>query len=233
VNGDAFGRLISCYYGTKGTNFFWPPHRTCYTSETDYSANFESEKHSFTSSKTGQGLGTETFEIHDSPHLDFIPLDVLTEFPELNGIIIKSCKLPTLKSGLFKSEFNKIEYLRLDMNEIEVIEPKAFEHLNKLKWISLEENNLQTLSYKIFKNNPDLKYVSLYDSKIHSIHPSFFDGLQKLKLMYFDDNICTNAVIGCKTCVITQADLKSNLQKCFDNCKDGSDCNNAYLAHEN
>jgi Leucine-rich repeat (LRR) protein len=127
--------------------------------------------------------------------------------------------LPTVKSGLFKAELNKIEYLFLVSNQIEVIEPKAFEHLNKLKWIALRANKIQTLSYRLFKNHPDLKYISLEHNQINAIHPNFFDGLSKLKQIDLAWNVCVRTNIGCKNCTITQEELKSGLQECFDNCK--------------
>jgi Leucine-rich repeat (LRR) protein len=230
MTGAASGREIRCSYESWLGVTFWPSNKYCETKRMDLSLKFETEKHSFSGSAE-EKLEAETFEIARSPQLDFIPLDIITEFPNLSGIIIRSCKLPTVKSGLFKSELNKIKYLRLDRNEIKVIEPKAFEHLNKLKWISLQENNLQTLSNKLFKKNPDLKYISLYDSKIHSVHPSFFDGLPKLRVIDFRDNACSGDQIGCEYCpIVTQTDLQSKLKECFDNCKEGTTCHNSNIA---
>jgi hypothetical protein len=114
-----------------------------------------------------------------------------------------------------------------------VIEPKAFEHLNKLKWITFARNNLKSLPYRLFKNNPHIIFLKGYDNHINSINPHFFDGLNNLKMINFENNRCTKSLIECEDCVITQADLKKKFQKCFDNCADDSECNSANLAHGN
>jgi Leucine-rich repeat (LRR) protein len=238
MTGDAFGRHLECstqtYYFT-----LWPSFKYCATYQVDYSASFEKEKHSF-SIKYSQYYGSaqkseiKTFYIRYSAQVDFIPLDILSEFPNLNGLMLEGCDLPIVKSGLFKEELQKIEYLDLAVNKIESIEPEAFEFLIKLKWIRLSSNNLQSLPYRLFENNPDLFYINFnYDNKINSIHPSAFDGLQKLKLIDFTNNKgCINVEIGCETCLISQSEIRGNLQGCFDNCSNGTTCYSSHLAHE-
>jgi Leucine-rich repeat (LRR) protein len=125
------------------------------------------------------------------------------EFSNLNGLDIYECNLPTLKSGLFKEEFQKIEFLKLEWNRIENIEPEAFQYLIKLKWVRLYRNNLKTLPNRLFGNNPALEYIDLERNQINAIHPNFFDGLEKL---------------------VTKTELSSNLQKCFENCSIDSIC---------
>jgi hypothetical protein len=181
--------------------------------QVDYSAKFSTEKHTFSGTPSLKSVSTAFF-IFDSPQVDFVPLEIFTEFPNLNGLGIMHCKLPTLKAHLFKPEFERVEYLNLRANGIELIEPNAFQYLIKLKWISFYNNNLHTLSNRLFENNPDLIYIDLQYNKINSIHPSFFDGLQKLKLVQFEENHCIKHDIGCETCLIDQAELKEKLRKC-------------------
>jgi hypothetical protein len=121
-----------------------------------------------------------------------------------------------VKSGLFKPEFEKIEYLNLLHDSIETIEPEAFQHLVKLQWIRLYNNYLQTLPDRLFENNPDLIYIDLAKNQITSIVSNFFDGLEKLKLVEFKNNLCIGEDIGCVTCLVTQSDLKEKLQKCHN-----------------
>jgi Leucine-rich repeat (LRR) protein len=232
MTGAAFGRELQFGYGIRDFTL-WTLHEFCITTGVDYSAKFEKEKHTFIGSPT-QKSGAKSFEISRSPKIDFIPLDILTEFPNLNGIIINLSNLPVLKEGLFKPDFQKIELLNLEANNIETIEPNALQHLSKLKWIRLFDNNLKSLPYQVFKNNPDLIYIDLNENQLNSIHPKFFDGLLKLKLIELDfANLCIEENIGCETCLIKQSDLKAKLQKCFDNCSDGTDCFNSYQAHGN
>jgi hypothetical protein len=221
------GRELQCTYTTWSTTLS-PSSRWCYTDSIDYSSKFEKEKHSFSGSAT-EKYELKNFQISRSSQVDFIPLDILTEFPNLNGLSISSSKLPTVKSGLFKIELQKIEYLFLYSNQIVSIEANAFEYLSKLKWIRLESNKLESLSYKLFKNNPDLIYINLKQNKINSIHSNFFDGLQKLKLVQFDGNLCIQTDIGCETCSITPTDLNNKLENCFTNCAKDTTCHASIL----
>jgi hypothetical protein len=227
MTGAAFGRRLECDYNTESFTL-WHSHKRCRTESVDYSAKFEPEKHSFTGNSTVKS-GTTTFEISKSPKVEFIPLDILTEFPKLNGLMIRCSNLPTIKAGLFKTELDKIEYLDLWDSKIESIELSAFQHLIKLRWISLGSNKIETLSHQIFKNNPLLIYINLYSSQINSVHPNFFDDLHKLKLIEFDDkDLCIKTKVGCETCQITQKDLKEKLRDCFSNCSNNTVCQGTF-----
>jgi hypothetical protein len=246
MTGAAFGRQIQCTYWTWSQTL-WPNIISCYTPHnTDFSAYYESEKHSFyipeskyadygdygsSKSTVVSKSSINTFYIYGSQKLDFIPLDILTEFPNLNGLFLSGVNLPIVKAGLFKAELQRIEYLYLT-GTIESIEPQAFQYLVKLKWILLGSNNLKSLPHQIFKNNPDLIYI-LLGNKLNSIHPTFFDGLNKLKMVDFTRNVgCNNGNIGCETCLITQSDLRGKLQGCFDNCSNGTASLTSNLAQE-
>jgi hypothetical protein len=235
MTGAAFGRELECHTYSIYLDFtLWPSLKVCYTDHVDYSAKFESEKHSFSIIRSSaQKSEITAFYIYNSVQVDFIPLDILSEFLNINGLILVYCDLPTVKSGLFKAELQKIEFLNLGSNKVESIEPQAFQYLISLKWISLGDNNLQTLPHQIFKNNPDLFYIDLQQNKINSILPNFFDGLHKLKLVDFTEgNLCIDDQIGCKTCLITQSELRGDLQDCFDNCSNDTTCLTSYRTHE-
>ncbi len=214
LTGAAFGRELGCRYNTW-TDTLRSSYKYCATEGIDFSAKFETEKHSFSSSSS-EKIETTAFGIQYSPQVDFIPLEIFKEFPNLRGLTILDSNLSTLKTGLFKAEFKEIEYLELHYNNIETIEPEAFQYLVKLQWISLFRNNLQTLPDRLFENNPDLIYIDLAGNKINSIVPNFFDGLEKLKLVEFKENLCIDEDIGCETCLITQSDLKEKLQNCYN-----------------
>jgi hypothetical protein len=107
MTGVASGRELDCTF-EKLSAPLWPSHRTCRTDSIDYSAKFQTEKHSF-SGNSSKKSDTTTFRIKESPQVDFIPLDILTEFPSLNGLAINSGNLQTVKAGLFREELNQIE----------------------------------------------------------------------------------------------------------------------------
>ncbi len=208
-------RELKCYYDTTDLYTLWPSNDRCTTNQIDFSADFEPELHSFTGSPEEKSE-VKTFRTRRSPNFDFIPLEILSEFPNLNGLAVEFSKLPTLKAGLFKPELEKLEYLHLGYNEVEVIEPKAFQYLIKLKWVSFYENKLKALPHKLFKNNPDLVYINFEENQINSIQPNFFDGLASLKMVEFGSrNRCIRINIGCGNCSDIQSDLKRELKKCF------------------
>jgi Leucine-rich repeat (LRR) protein len=201
MTGVAFGRELECYYKTWFP-ILWSSHKYCHTLSVDYSAKFENEKHSF-SGNFSEKSELKTFYISRSAQLEFIPRDILTEFPNLNGLVINQCNLPTLRTGLFKADFDKIEHWRLESNKIELIQPGVFQNLNRMKWISLDDNNLQTLPHRLFKYNPNLVYISLANNQINSIHPNFFEALHNLKMIDLrGENVCIQKEIGCSTCRI-------------------------------
>jgi hypothetical protein len=212
--GAAVGRELGCRYNTW-TDTLRSSYKYCATEGIDFSAKFESEQHSFSSSSS-EKIETTAFGIQYSPQVDFIPLEIFEEFPNLRGLTILDSNLSTLKTGLFKVEFKEIEFLELHYNNIETIEPEAFQHLIKLQWIRLFRNNLRALPDRLFENNPDLIYIDLAGNKINSIVPNFFDGLEKLKLVEFKENLCIDEEIGCSTCLITQSHLKEKLQNCHN-----------------
>jgi hypothetical protein len=227
LTGAAFGRELACFEFTAKSATLWPAHEQVYIRNLDLSTKFETEKHSFKLTPAKK-FEIKTFQIHESPQLDFIPLGILSEFPNLDGLIILHCNLPTVKSGLFKPDFGIIEYLSLQGNKIEKIEAEAFQYLINLKWLDLYKNSLKTLSHQIFKNNPDLAYIDLNYNQMLTVHPNFFDGLEKLKLIEFRfGNYCLHSMIGCETCSIDQTEIKSKLQTCFDYCLEDKECQNS------
>jgi hypothetical protein len=64
----------------------------CHTESNDFSARFEADVHSFSGSPAKK-LETKTLAIFQSPNIDFLPLDIVTEFP-MNGLSINLCNLP-------------------------------------------------------------------------------------------------------------------------------------------
>jgi Leucine-rich repeat (LRR) protein len=208
------GRELKCSYDTFWTLPVWTRHSYCKINSIDFSASQQSEKHAFSGSSS-EKAEAKTLFIHNSPNLDFIPIDAIQEFPKLNGLFLKSCNLQSVKSGLFTSDFEAIELLYLGQNKIKSIEETAFEHLVKLKWISLEFNKIQSLPVRIFKSNLQLNYINFKSNEIHSISNKFFDGLKQMKIVRFDKNQCVNATIGCETCTISDSALNTDLITCF------------------
>ncbi len=203
----------------------WPEFQQCELSQVDLSEFFQSQVHSFTGS-TSQKSQTTAVEFYHSPQIDFIPKEILEEFPNLNGFKFYSCNLPVVKNDLFSPEFVVLEYLSLQAKKIVSIEPFAFQNLKNLKWLSLYDNKIKSLPFNLFQNNPKLIYLDFDSNQINSISPNLFKNLNQLKRVDFRWNQCVNQVFGCETCSqsIYESDLDSGLSTCFQNCLKDPEC---------
>ncbi len=160
----------------------------------------------------------------DSLTIDFIPREILKEFPNLNGLVFHNCNLPVIKNDLFPKDFKVVELLAFGKSQIVSIEPLAFQHLNNLKWLRVWNNHIQSLPVNLFQSNPNLIYLGFYFNKINSVNPDFFKNLKQLKFVDFEGNPCVDKKIGCKACSVAQTDLESEFSVCFANCLDDPDC---------
>ncbi len=219
---DSFERDLSCI-STSWTAPLWPTHKACYVRYVDFSEKFRSEKHSFSGSSS-EKLGIKALHIYNSDKIDFVPIDIFVEFPNLNGLLYSVCTLPVVKSGLFTAEFRKLEYLYFQSANVQSIEASAFEHLINLKWISFDRNQIKSLPFSIFKSNPNLIYVSFGSNQITSINPVLFKNLTNLKIVEFTGNQCVDKKFGCESCSLSQSDFENDLSKCFSNCQNDEVC---------
>jgi Leucine-rich repeat (LRR) protein len=186
-------------------------------------------EHSF--SGTAADKSSVTIVVFYKPsQIEFLPNQILTDFPRLNGIRIWYCKtFTTIRDSFFGQDFNVIQYLSFYRNKIATIEANAFQHLTNLKWIDLGGNQLSSLPHQIFRNNPELFAIWLPGNKINSITPDFFKNLNKLQCVYFGNyDQCTKKIFDCHTgsgsCSISQPELDSGLSSCYNNCLGDVEC---------
>jgi Leucine-rich repeat (LRR) protein len=217
------GRQLGCDYGTDWWDM-WPTYHYCKLSNVDLSKSFESQIHSFSGSSSQKSEAT-VVRLDNSPQIDFIPKQILEEFPNLNGLIITSSNFPVLKNDLFSEDFVVLEYLYLSYNKIASIESLAFQNLKNLKWLALNYNNIRSLPFNLFQKNPKLIYLDFRGNQIISISPNLLKNLNQLKKLDLEDSECVSRGFGCDTCSpISQSDLDSYLSECFQNCLKDPDC---------
>jgi Leucine-rich repeat (LRR) protein len=195
-------------------------------SSVDLSERYTAVEHSFTGIAEQKSAAT-VVGFQDATQVDFLPKEILNEFPKLNGIRIENCNtLTTIREDFFSDEFKVIQYLDLYRNKIETIETNAFQHLPNLKWIGLASNELHSLPHQLFKNNLEIIVIWLWSNNIISITPDFFKNLNKLQYVDFNPNRCIEKDFGCGTgsCSVSQEELDSGLSACHKNCLDDSEC---------
>jgi hypothetical protein len=189
------------------------------------SENFKTEEHSF--SGTPEQKAAVTIVVFYKPsQIDFLPTQILNDFPQLNGIIIAICEtFKIIRDNLFTEDFSAIQYLDLYSNKIETIEANAFQHLPKLKWIQLAGNQLRSLPHQIFRTNPELIGIELHGNKINSITPDFFKNLNKLQRVDPNPNPCIKEEFGCYSgsCSVSQEELDIGFSTCYLNFLQGEE----------
>jgi hypothetical protein len=222
------GRKLTCYYDTDSSSSYalWPTFNLCKIDSVDLSEHYKNAEHSFSGTPEEKSAVSVVF-FNTPAQIEFLPKQMLKDFPQLNGLQIQHCKtLTTIRDTLFTEDFGAIQYLDLWHNKIATIEPNAFHHLPKLKWIQLAANQLNSLPHQIFKNNPELISIELHGNQIYSITPDFFKNLNKLQRVDPNPNACTNKEFGCYSgsCLVSQVELNSGLSTCYSNCLADSEC---------
>jgi hypothetical protein len=119
--------------------------------------------------------------------VEFIPLQLLKLFPNLNGVAIVDTNIPIVKYEFLKTDFKMIQHLGLVDCEIKEIEETAFSDLPNLKWIDLRDNRLREIQHKIFANNPKMEYINVMENKIKILHPQIFDSFEGQYLFLIDE----------------------------------------------
>jgi Leucine-rich repeat (LRR) protein len=131
--------------------------------------------------------------------IDFIPLEIFQEFPNLKLLFIRLSNLPIIKANLFTEEFIKIECLYLKDNNIQEIEEDAFSELKELKLIDLSGNEIESIRHDIFKNNLKLEMIDFTFNDIKLLNVDLFKNLVNLKelsINYSDYKIDNNTMVN-------------------------------------
>jgi Leucine-rich repeat (LRR) protein len=152
--------------------------------------------------------------------VEFIPKEVLQQFPSLNGLEFWWSTIPVLRSSFFTEEFVNIEHLYFQGNRITAIESEVFKFLTKLKWVDLGRNEIQQVNENIFNDNKQLEFVSFHGNSIESMNEKLFNDLTQLKFVDLRANECTDELFGCledERCFTSTSLLKTKLQLCSSN----------------
>jgi hypothetical protein len=146
------------------------------------------------------------------PAANFIVIEILKRFPNLNGLRFWNSSIPILKN-IFFVEMKMIQYLGLEQNKIKVLEAHVFDELVELKWINLVDNEIEEILHPIFAKNKKLEFVNLSLNKIRTLHPNLFDDLPKLVEVRFYWNPTINKDFDQSNMKM----LREELKPLFDN----------------
>jgi hypothetical protein len=162
-------------------------------SRANFSSSPVSKSFAFTGSNFDKNNATAVW-FALSPSIDFIPLEIFNEFPNLNGILISRSNLPILKEELFTDQFKIIQFLDLQYNKITQIESDVFTFLPNLKWIYLGQNKIVNLNnlFEVWLNQNECA-----DSDFGGIHKKFITMNETLINCYsncLNDDDCASKV---------------------------------------
>ena len=87
-------------------------------------------------------------------------------------------ELTTLKTGMFNG-LATVEYLALEVNNINYIEDKTFANLKKLEKLDLGNNDLKTLSPGMFSGLDSLKSLRLGGNHLTTLPENVFNHLPR------------------------------------------------------
>jgi hypothetical protein len=185
------------------------------------SSTARNDKFSFDGSPDQKNATKTLWFIFQKTAIDFLPTDILSEFPNLDGLIFSWGNWPILLPSFFTSHFKRIQHLYLDPCNIEILDENAFAELTELKWISIWKNPITYLKRDTFQHNLKLEYLSVTATRIQMINSRFFDNLSSLKEIQFSDNFCVNASL---VKPFTRNDITRTFQSCFENCRSDEYC---------
>jgi hypothetical protein len=139
--------------------------------------------------------------------VDFVDIDILKRFPNLNGLSFNESNIPILKT-IFTVELKMIQYLDLWNNKIKSLGAHVFDELVELKRIGLGLNELEEISHPIFAKNKKLVSVYLHNNQLKLLHPNLFDGLNFLKGVQLESNPIINKKFGQSNMKMLSVELK-------------------------
>jgi hypothetical protein len=177
---------VKCTYDLY-SNDFWPEHKRCCVEYLDLTLANNNKTFLFNGSNVQKSEVTEIYFKYCG-YIDFIPLNIFREFPNLNGISILYSSLPTIGEIFVNPEFQKLKYLSLVCSRIQNIEVDAFAEMLDLIRINLYGNEIENIQQKIFKNNLQLKYVDLNENYLKILNPKLFNDLNNLQEIRINDS---------------------------------------------
>ncbi len=152
--------------------------------------------------------------------IEFIPSQVMRQFPKVDGIKIHKSNFHLIDSSMFKG-VKLIKHLEFFDCNITEIDQNALADLENLEVIIFWKGILRNLTTNIFWNNKRLRKIVFTQNYIEIIHPTFFDGLNDIMEVNLEANVCINERFYIKTSIDY---MKHRLEHCFDNCRKNYEC---------
>jgi hypothetical protein len=118
----------------------------------------------------------------------------ICDFPYLRSLDLSYNELTDIKSSYIDCKLNYLKSLRLNNNNISLIDKNAFDNMVNLERLNLEDNQIDQILPVLFFNLKNLKYIHLSKNLIKSIElwPIYIFRLMYLDLSYNQIKIFSN-----------------------------------------
>jgi Leucine-rich repeat (LRR) protein len=201
-------RPISCdYNGVK-----WDQKTTCFVTEQSFKVpnNDSIISYKISGSEDQKGKATAVY-FEFSLKVDFVPFEIVENFPKLDAIAFTKSEIPMITKKLFGGQnFEQIKELRLNEDKIRFIENEALVDLKNLEKIDLTNNKLRSINKETFAHNEKLVEAILTGNEIKLIHPkAFFNQKNGVHVEMFGNQCFGDEAF----------DVAEDLKPCYDNWK--------------
>jgi Leucine-rich repeat (LRR) protein len=214
ANESSTKKILNCEYEVANRKL---GTKRCIIQNADFSLQTQNEKFSFTGSEEDKAQTTGIEFKNCQNTVDYLPEEIISEFPKLVELVIRSSNIPVLRNTFFTDAFKKLEYIDLENNKIKTVEDRVFDKLVIAKYINLGKNEIETISSPIFSNNLELRNIFLNNNKIKSVIPDLFKNLNQLQILDFESNECASFQIDGIFSEFSHEKLNEELSKCFKN----------------
>jgi Leucine-rich repeat (LRR) protein len=115
--------------------------------------------------------------------IDCLASDLFWKLKALTFLGLNGNKIAGLDQNQFRN-LSFLEYLNLSSNQIVILHPNLFVDLTSVTDLDISNNSIESIDSATFANATNLQNLFIHLNQIK--HLSIFDGLEKIKNIYFD-----------------------------------------------
>lgn len=147
--------------------------------------------------------------------VEFINDDFLSKMKKLYHLKLNQNQIKVIDKHAFK-DLQVVEKIQLNFNQISWLHEDTFCYCQKLETLELAANQLTQIHSAIFSRNPNLAELLMTNNSILAIEKEFLKGIFKLAELNLKGNICADANFT----ILHSSSLNKvfkKLDKCFIN----------------
>ncbi|CAG9815480.1 unnamed protein product [Phaedon cochleariae] len=131
---------------------------------------------------------------HMDDELNFYVVDGCLEPKDLEGGLFRRVTVHSKITRLGKDSIRnlpKLEWLSIQENSLEILEPQAFRNVPSLKYVILHKNNLKEIPKDVFNLVPTIRQLFISSNKIDFIASGAFSNMESLEWIVLTENALT------------------------------------------